>query len=50
MANAIIEQYATNGSLDTAILNCTCKQLGSEMCAKWLGSCMSVPIMSPYKP
>jgi RHS repeat-associated protein len=45
-----IEQNATNGSLDTAMLNCTCKQLGNEMCAKWLESCMSVAITAPYKP
>ena len=45
-----IEKYTGDGSLDSAILHCACKQVGSDVCAKWLASCMTTPIMAPYKP
>jgi RHS repeat-associated protein len=45
-----IEKYAANGSLDTAMLNCTCKKVGPELCAKWLANCFATPIMGGPKP
>ncbi len=45
-----IQKYTNDGSLDSAMLKCTCKAIGSEKCAKWLGACAGVAIMAPYKP
>lgn len=45
-----ISKYATNGSLETAIINCTCKKAGPSLCAKWLQSCMTVPYAAGPKP
>jgi RHS repeat-associated protein len=49
MINFIV-QNGGNGSLDTAMLNCTCKKLGTDMCAKWMANCMASPVMGAYKP
>jgi hypothetical protein len=45
-----IQQYATNGSLETAMLNCTCKKVGPDVCDKWLANCFAAPIMQGPKP
>jgi RHS repeat-associated protein len=45
-----IEKHTTSGSLEIAMLSCTCKKAGPELCAKWLASCFSTPIGMGPKP
>jgi RHS repeat-associated protein len=45
-----IQKYTNDGSLDSAMLKCTCKAVGPEKCAKWLGACTEVAVQAPYKP
>ena len=39
-----IHRYTSSGSQDDAMLMCTCKKAGPQLCANWAKSCATTPI------